>query len=215
MMVVAVAAAALSFASLANLADRSGITTAWTLGRTTVHAAWLLPVVVDAYALVATRVWLRPDRSIADRTRAYARANALAAVAASCLGNAVDHAMCGRSGPAVVLAVAVAWVPPAALGLVAHLYAMVSADRSARPVVPTKPSAPAQKPTERPKMDRPTGRTPKSGPTDEALIRAARDVLARQPTLGRDGLRAALGTATGYRPGAGRTARILMKARAA
>ncbi|MPY82598.1 MAG: DUF2637 domain-containing protein [Actinophytocola sp.] len=123
--VVAIAAAVLSFSSLQALAVRAGYTPA---------LAALLPLAIDAQAVVATRAWLTAGTS--QRTYRYARALALAAVAGSVAGNAGQHAMtaAGVTTPWWVV-VAIASVPPVALAATAHLAALLAAENPA-----TKPA---------------------------------------------------------------------------
>lgn len=114
--VVAVAAAVLSFASLQALAERAGYTTA---------LAALLPLAIDAQAVVATRAWLAA--STPAPARRYARRLALTAVALSVVGNAGEHAMAaaGVVTPWWVV-VLIASVPPIALAATAHLGALLA-----------------------------------------------------------------------------------------
>lgn len=114
--VVAVAAAVLSFSSLQALAVRAGYSPA---------LAALLPLAIDAQAVVATRAWLTAGTS--DRVYRYARALALSAVAGSVAGNAGQHAMtaAGVTTPWWVV-VAIASVPPVALAATAHLAALLA-----------------------------------------------------------------------------------------
>lgn len=125
--VVAMAAAVLSFSSLQALAVRAGYTPA---------LAALLPLAVDAQAVVATRAWLTAGTS--KRTYRYARALALAAVAGSVAGNAGQHAMtaAGVVTPWWVV-VAIASVPPVALAATAHLAALLATENPS-----TEPASP-------------------------------------------------------------------------
>jgi hypothetical protein len=152
MLAVAVAAAVLSFSALSGLAELAGVTAGLPLptgGR--VRLAWLLPIAVDAYAVTATRVWLRTAG--AARTRAYARRNAVGAIGLSVAGNAAYHALIAagvaslaavRAGWVVVVAVSA--VPPVLLGLVGHLHALVSDDHSPAVAPVPAPSAPPVSP---------------------------------------------------------------------
>lgn len=145
MLAVALAAAVLSFSALAGLAELAGVTAAAPLpGGARLRLSWLLPIAVDAYAVTATRVWLRTAGTA--RTRAYARRNAVGAIALSVAGNAAYHALDAagvtlgevRGGWAVVVAVSA--VPPVMLGLVGHLHALVSEDHRAAPTPATRPT---------------------------------------------------------------------------
>lgn len=145
MLAVAVAAAVLSFSALAGLAELAGVSGAVPLpAGGGFRLAWLLPIAVDAYAVTATRVWLRTAGTV--RTRRYARRNAIGAIALSVAGNAAYHALTAagvtsladvRAGWVVVVAVSA--VPPVMLGLVGHLHALVSEDH--RPTPAASPAA--------------------------------------------------------------------------
>jgi len=116
--VVALAAAVLSFSSLQALAVRAGYTPA---------LAALLPLAIDAQAVVATRAWLTAGAS--DRVYRYARALALAAVAGSVAGNAGQHAMtAAHAATPWWVVVAIASVPPVALAATAHLAALLATE---------------------------------------------------------------------------------------
>jgi hypothetical protein len=125
LVVVALAAAALSFASLRSLSIVCG---------TPVQLAWLTPVSIDVCAVVATWQWLAAEST--DRSRRTARVLALAALVLSIAGNAADHGLAAyRIVPPWWAVVAVAAVPPAVLGAVAHLAALVFTRRSDRTAV--------------------------------------------------------------------------------
>jgi hypothetical protein len=127
---VALAAALLSFASLRNLAVVCG---------TPPGLAWLLPVCIDAAALVATRVWLTGDAP--DAARRAARLLALTMIVLSVAGNATDHALAAYAvRPPWWAVVAVAAVPPAVLGAVAHLAALAAVRPRPDRSVPAAPS---------------------------------------------------------------------------
>jgi hypothetical protein len=131
MVAVAAAAATLSFTSLMDLARVCGYGP---------RLAWLLPISIDAYALTATRVWLRGG--VGERTRRYARGNAVAAIGLSVAGNATFHCLAAAGvlslvGWAQLLVVAVSAVPPVVLGLVGHLHALLAAESPASPTAPS------------------------------------------------------------------------------
>jgi hypothetical protein len=112
--VVALAAAVLSFDALRVLAEMAG---------TPATLAPLLPLTVDAAALVATRVWLAAGAPV--RARSFARFLALGMICLSVAGNAVSHWLVAyQVTPPWWAVVAVAAVPPAVLGAVAHLAAL-------------------------------------------------------------------------------------------
>lgn len=114
MAVAAASAATASFTGLRGL----GLVAGWPD-----RLAWLLPVTIDAYAMTSARVWLAG----AGHARRFARANAIGAIAASIVGNAVYHAIsAGLMTVSWHIVVIVGAVPAAVLGLVAHLHALRS-----------------------------------------------------------------------------------------
>lgn len=115
--VVALAAAVLSFASLRSLAIVCG---------TPEGLAWLLPLNLDAAAVVATLVWLASEAP--EPARWFARTLALGTLALSVAGNATEHFLIAFGiRPPWWAVVAVASVPPVVLGAVAHLVALAAA----------------------------------------------------------------------------------------
>lgn len=114
--VVALAAAVLSFAALTQLGCRAGLDA---------ELAPLLPLGIDAAAVVATRAWMRLERR--HPARRYAQCVALTAVVLSVAGNAGEHAMdtYQLATPWWVLTSASA-VPPLLLAATAHLAATVT-----------------------------------------------------------------------------------------
>ncbi|MBW6432409.1 DUF2637 domain-containing protein [Actinoplanes hulinensis] len=116
MAVAAASAATASFTGLRGLALAAG----WPE-----RLAWLLPLTIDAYAMTSTRVWLAPGRSRSGR--GYAQANAIGAIGASIIGNAVYHMLTvGLLTVSWPIVVSVGAVPAAVLGLTAHLHALRS-----------------------------------------------------------------------------------------
>lgn len=116
--VVAISAAVLSFASLQDLAERAGYTPA---------LAALLPVAIDAQAVVATRAWLAATTPATATARRYARTLALSAVGLSVVGNAGQHAMqAAHTATPWQVVVLIAAVPPIALAATAHLAALLA-----------------------------------------------------------------------------------------
>ena len=123
LVVVAAAAAVLSFAALRDLALVCGFPA---------HLAWLLPVVVDAGAAAGSLVWLggwaRPP------ARSFARALALGLLGLSVAANALDHGLAAyRLAPAWWVVVIVSAVAPAVLGAVVHLAVLVGRPDPAPP----------------------------------------------------------------------------------
>ncbi|MGH3614098.1 MAG: DUF2637 domain-containing protein [Pseudonocardia sp.] len=115
LLIVATAAAVLSFSALRDLALVCGFAP-W--------LAWLLPVVVDAGAAAGSLVWL--GGWSARSARRFARALALALLGLSVAANALGHGLAAFSlAPAWWVVVIVSAVAPAVLGAVVHLAVLV------------------------------------------------------------------------------------------
>lgn len=176
--VVAVAAAVLSFASLQDLAERAGYSP---------ELAALLPIAIDAQAVVATRAWLASGTG--PRARRYARRLALTAVALSVIGNAGEHAMTAANTvtPWWVV-VLIAAVPPIALAATAHLGALLStrstrvdsigpAQSTTRADASPAPAPPVVDP--RPELRESRASTPKNAVRSSRSIEQLRTEFAR------------------------------------
>jgi hypothetical protein len=129
LLVVAAAAAVLSFAALRDLALLCGFTPG---------LAWLLPVVVDAGAAAGSLVWL--GGAVPESARRFARALALALLGLSVAANALGHGLAAfRQEPAWWVVVIVSAVAPAVLGAVVHLAVLVGREPSARTEATAEP----------------------------------------------------------------------------
>lgn len=130
LLVVAGAAAVLSFSALRDLALVCGFDA---------RLAWLLPVVVDAGAAAGSLAWLG---SAAPTARGYGRALALILLASSVGGNALGHGLQAYGQrPHWLVVVGVSAIAPAVLGALVHLVVLVG--RVASPAV-LQPPAPAR-----------------------------------------------------------------------
>lgn len=122
LLVVAGAAAVLSFAALRDLALLCGFSA---------NLAWLLPVVVDAGAAAGSLVWLGNRSALT--ARRFARALALGLLALSVMANALGHGLDAyRLAPPWWVVVAVSAIAPAVLGAVVHLSVLVGRGEPAR-----------------------------------------------------------------------------------
>ncbi len=125
LLVVAGAAAVLSFSALRDLALVCGFAS-W--------LAWLLPVVVDAGAAAGSLVWL--GGWSARSARQFARALALALLGLSVAANALGHGLeAFRLAPAWWVVVIVSAIAPAVLGAVVHLAVLVGRTEPDQPDV--------------------------------------------------------------------------------
>jgi hypothetical protein len=117
--VVASSAAVLSFATVRDLAQSSGYPP---------RLAWLLPVVIDAAAVVGSRIWL--GGGAAPGAIRYARALALAAAVVTIGANVLQHGLAAyHQVPPWWLVAALAAIPPTALVAVAHQVALLTRPR--------------------------------------------------------------------------------------
>ncbi|MGW4640784.1 hypothetical protein ACWEN6_19780 [Sphaerisporangium sp. NPDC004334] len=152
-------------------------------------AAWgdelslLLPLMVDAYGITSTRIWLsKATRS--PRVRRHAAGNAVAAIVMSVVGNVVYHAIQAKAlqVPSWVLVVAVSVVPPVTIGLLSHLVALRSGDH-AEPAPRGGPSG--TPPTTPEPVPTPTAvrieRLPRTDPAPAPVREDRRAVAARTP----------------------------------
>jgi Protein of unknown function (DUF2637) len=115
LLVVAGAAAVLSFAALRDLATLCGFSR---------NLAWLLPLVIDAGAAAGSLVWLGGRE--AEVARVFARALALTLLALSVAANALGHGLAAfRIAPPWWVVVVVSAIAPAVLGAVVHLAVLV------------------------------------------------------------------------------------------
>jgi len=115
LLVVAGAAAVLSFAALRDLALLCGFSR---------DLAWLLPVVVDAGAAAGSLVWLGGRAAVS--AQRFARALALGLLTLSVAANALGHGLAAyRLSPPWWVVVAVSAIAPAVLGAVVHLAVLV------------------------------------------------------------------------------------------
>ncbi|MDQ7903086.1 DUF2637 domain-containing protein [Phytohabitans sp. ZYX-F-186] len=197
MAVSAASAAVSSFEGLRSLAVLAG----WS-----VYMAPLLPLTIDAYAMSATRVWLS-ESTASSRARRFARRNAVGAILASLLGNAMYHVIAaGLLGMSWVVVVVVGGIPPVVLGLVSHLAVLRrQSDLPVPQAVPgTNHTAPGAVP--RPE-DEASKRQPR---TEDELLVAARTADVRHRAehgkpITRDALRREL------RVGGGRATALLRR----
>ncbi|MEU8104506.1 hypothetical protein AB0C18_12380 [Nonomuraea muscovyensis] len=176
--VVAAAAVIASFTAQAGLGRLAGWDAALALpGGVEVSLSWLLPLCVDAYGAVATRITVNAKYSA--ETRRHALIHAVGAVVVSIIGNAIYHALeagvlhLGTSR--WVLVVAVSMVPPVALGALAHLMALCARDDTGTAPAPAPAdanTATAPDPTEpTPATPTPAPAVPEPSPSPAAPVR--------------------------------------------
>ncbi|MFR9807082.1 DUF2637 domain-containing protein [Pseudonocardia sp. RS010] len=145
--IVGTAAAIMSFVALSDLARILGATAVIPLAPAGepdrpgpgVPVAWLLPLTVDVFAFVATRVWLRGVANAEAVT--FARRAAWAAIVTTVVGNGLHGYLVSRANPddPWIASVVAAAVPAVVFGGLVHLAHLVGRgpdhqpDTSARP----------------------------------------------------------------------------------
>lgn len=160
LLVVAAAAAVLSFAALRDLALLCGFSR---------RLAWLLPVVVDAGAAAGSLVWLG-GASVADAARRFARTLALTLLGLSVAANALGHWLeAFHRVPPWWVVVAVSATAPAVLGAVVHLAVLVGRQ------APTPECSTSEPPAARPPAD------PQPAGEVEQLAARARQLVTTSP----------------------------------
>jgi len=154
---VGLAAAALSFDTLKGLAGL--LAYPWAL-------TYLYPLAYDLYGLIVARVWLAAGAQ-SKKLRNWAMWNTMLSIALSVAANALYHALInglwtkvepGLDGQpalhvAIPVVIAASAIPPIALGLVIHLYTVMTREQveSAQTVLPT-PSPTADGPMTAPSL---------------------------------------------------------------
>jgi hypothetical protein len=126
--VVGTAAAVLSFDALADLARRCGVVRVVELPGVELHLAWLFPVVIDAFAVITARIWLR--RQVAPEAERFARRAAWAAIGLTVAGNGYHGWMTSAGRLDSVLLSA---VPPIVLGAAVHAVMLAGRPRPPEP----------------------------------------------------------------------------------
>lgn len=105
----------------------------------TADLAWLMPVAVDGYVVVALVLWMAP---VPAKVAAFARVNTYAAAGIGVAAQSAYHALTvwsnqpttGRTVWQPVLAAVVGALPPAVAGLAVHMRALIR--RESRPTIP-------------------------------------------------------------------------------
>lgn len=166
--VVAGAAAVLSFATVRDLADSAGYPP---------NLGWLLPVVIDATAVVGSRIWLA-GIGCPGAIR-YARALALAAAAVTIGANVLQHGLTAyHQTPPWWLVAALAAIPPTALVAVAHQVALLTRTHSPDTPEPGEHSADPARQTTAPSAGPGTTSVAALPLGDDELEKRARQLVA-------------------------------------
>ena len=106
----------------------------------TIGLAWLMPIAVDGYVVVALVLWMAP---VPARVAHFAKVNTYAAAAIGVAAQSAYHALTVWSAQPVdhreawraVLAAIVGALPPAVAGLAVHMRALIRRESQTRPTV--------------------------------------------------------------------------------
>jgi hypothetical protein len=131
----------LSASTWVALAELAGFTATYTLPAGVVaRLAWLMPLAVDGYVVVALVMWMAP---VPLRVARFARTNTYAAAAIGVLAQSCYHALVTWSVTGVPwragLAAVVGALPPAVAGLAVHMRALTRRESGATPTVKITP----------------------------------------------------------------------------
>lgn len=176
----------LSAATWIALAELAGFTDTITVLGVTVGLAWLMPIAVDGYVVVALVLWMSP---VPQRVAQFAKVNTYAAAGIGVIAQSAYHAFTVWSTqPAdhreiwrAILAAVVGALPPAVAGLAVHMRALIRREsQTATPTVPVdRAPAPVEQPARahRPVVDKPSPTVQQRGPAVE------RPASVEQPTV--------------------------------
>jgi len=158
MVVVAMAAAVLSFSTWVQLAESVGFTDFWQVFEAQVRLAWLLPLAVDCYTMTVIRVWLNSEPG--SSVERFAKGNAIGGIGLTVTAQAVYHAFAAAGFDKADLwwfAIVIGGIPPLLFGLAIDLYTRLrrarhTAESSTEPVqlAPPPVATPAAEPAIRP-----------------------------------------------------------------
>lgn len=116
----------LSASTWIALADLAGFTGSVGPAGLAVDLAWLMPVAVDGYVVVALLLWMAP---VPVRVARFARSNTYAAASVGVLAQAAYHALSVYSATGevwrLVMAAVVGALPPAVAALAVHMRALL------------------------------------------------------------------------------------------
>ena len=139
---VLVASFGLSASTWIALAELAGFSGSWTIGSVTAKLAWLMPVSVDGYLVVALVLWMSP---VPAHIAAFARKNTYGSAAIGILAQSAYHSLLTWSATGVlwraVMAALVGALPPAFAGLAVHMRALIRREGRRNQTVPVLPVA--------------------------------------------------------------------------
>jgi hypothetical protein len=140
----------LSATTWVALAELAGFTARLTVADVTLRLAWLMPVAVDGYVVVALVLWMAP---VPTRVAAFAKRNTYGAAGVSIIAQSAYHLLDTASNTEelwrVVLAAIVGALPPTFAALAVHMRALIRRESGTTATPDTTP-APVPSPTTAP-----------------------------------------------------------------
>jgi len=143
---VLVASFGLSASTWIALGVLAGFTGQWHIGQLTLHLAWLMPVAVDGYLVVALVLWMSP---VPAKVARFARTHTYFAAVVGIVAQSSYHTLQTWSDDRVlwraVMACGVGSLPPAVAAFSVHLRALIRRESKLTPApapVPPEPPAP-------------------------------------------------------------------------
>ncbi|MFF5227474.1 hypothetical protein [Dactylosporangium sp. NPDC000521] len=129
----------LSASTWIALAVLAGFTGHFTIGGVTARLAWLLPVAVDGYVVVALVLWMAP---VPTKVAAFAKKNTYGAAGIGIAAQSAYHMLSAWTDTGVVwrtvLAAVVGALPPAVAGLAVHMRALIRRESGTAAQLDTK-----------------------------------------------------------------------------
>jgi hypothetical protein len=139
----------LSASTWVALAELAGFTSHATIRDVTVRLAWLMPVAVDGYLVVALVLWMSPVPTV---ITSFARKNTYMAAAIGIVAQSSYHSLLTWSSTGVgwraVLAALVGSLPPAFAGLAVHMRALIRRESDTCTPPAPQPQHAAAEPTD-------------------------------------------------------------------
>jgi hypothetical protein len=133
---VLVASFGLSAATWVALANLAGFTGSISVLGASLALAWLMPVCVDGYVVVALTLWMAP---VPAKVARFARTNTYVAASIGVAAQSAYHALLIWSSTGIawraVMAAVVGAIPPAVAGLAVHMRALVRRESGRRSTV--------------------------------------------------------------------------------
>jgi outer membrane biosynthesis protein TonB len=174
---VLVASFGLSASTWITLAELAGFTARITIPGTSVSLAlaWLMPIAVDGYVVVALVLWMAP---VPARVAAFAKKNTYGAAGIGIAAQSAYHLLQTNANTdetwRVAMAAIVGALPPAVAGLAVHMRALIRREsgRTLTAATGTAPTFPAPAETPTPTMTVPAVPAPTPGRPELPIVPA-------------------------------------------